>query len=127
MSAFIYITDFHTSHNLNLKNQKYQDFIGLQVTETGISPMTQSNTFYPQMSIYNAGLQGSQSDRLAVSAILNYISGFKKPEGLTDKYGLESNGRPDCVLAEITPPTHNPGINQLVMDSYGKFKVRSKK
>lgn len=77
MCAFKYELDFHSDQKFNLKSTSYQDLIGLQCDVSGVSAVPQSNTFYPNLRVYDCDTTASNDDRLAVSSILTYISGFR--------------------------------------------------
>lgn len=76
MSAFLDKMDFNSDYGFNLKCTKYQDLIGIVVNNWGLSFINQSNTFHPQLKIYDMIPYPFGSDKLAVASILKYISGF---------------------------------------------------
>jgi hypothetical protein len=78
---FWYDQDFHTSNNLHLKGRYYQDLIGLQVTDSGVSLIPQSNTYYPQFMEYDSSPKAHINHQLAVTSLLTYISKFKNLPG----------------------------------------------
>ena len=123
MACFFYDEDFHSNNGLDLKNPKYQDLIGLQVTGRGVSLIPQCNTYHPQLRIYNTSPLASEHDKLATSAILSYVSNFRKLEGIEDDFSLPSNNGPDRILATCSYVNH-PGMNfALKVDPFGRFKL----
>lgn len=76
MSAFLHQMDFHSDYGFSLKCPKYQDLIGIEVNNWGLFFINQSNTFHPQLKVYDMRPYPFGSDKLAVASILNYISGF---------------------------------------------------
>lgn len=77
MSAFLHVLDWHTDNKFHLKHPDFQDLIGLEVKRTGVGLIPQSNTFHPQMNIYDLAPNTQTIDNLACVSILAYISAFK--------------------------------------------------
>lgn len=121
MSAFLYDQDWHTNHRFHLKNPDFQDILGLEVNSSGVGLTTQVNTFHPQLKIYESGPRGSNSDRLAVSSIFSYISGFTDltHKEVKDDFSLPSNGRPPKIVG--TSWYQDNVYKRLHIGANGKF------
>lgn len=128
MSCFIYEEDFHSSNHFNLKHPFYQDLIGLQVTQDGISLMPQCNTYYPQFKIYDTSPSARPSDILATTALLTYLSNFRDVRGVDYDNGEFSIRTPSRFngIEHREVASHQPGLGlKLKLDAFGKFRVSS--
>lgn len=135
MAAFKYEQDFHTDKRMDLKNEKYQDLIGLEVTSKGIRLIPQSNTYYPQVKLYEtspSAKNASESDLLATSTILTYLSLFNEVTSIIDtgnsfeppkaNISIANNGQGKEVGANVYGP--NGARQTLMVDLSGKFYIR---
>lgn len=121
VAFFIYDRDYTSDHGLDLKNDSYQDLIGLHVTREGLSLIPQSNTYHPQLKIYDFSDTALPGHGLAITCILSYMAQFKAAHSINDNLTLPSNdARPIKVAEQI-------GVNQsglklhLHMGESGKF------
>lgn len=122
MTCFLYDEDFHSGHFLDLKNEKFKDLLGIQVTATDLSLIPQSNTYHPQFRIYNTSHLVSAEDKLATSAIFTYLSHIKTLRSISDDFKLPSNGKSDIIVGKSTLP-HQVGLSlTLKLDHFGNFK-----
>lgn len=122
MCAFLHQMDWHTDNNFHLKCPKYQDFLGLEVNSTGVAFIPQSNTFYPQIRVYDITPYPFGSDNLASASIFSYVAGFTD---ISNKEVGEDFSLP-CNDRGLTPfgLSHRQHLlyKHLCLNSKGKFR-----
>lgn len=121
MSAFLHVLDWHSDNNFHLKHPDYQDLIGLDVNHLGVRLIPQSNTFHPQMKIYDLAPNIQSTDNLACASILSYISAFRDTDiqDLDDNLSLPLHNRGLRLIGASN--TQNFMFNNLSINSSGRF------